>query len=373
MNKENLNTFKKENTIKLQENYFKYQNFLDKFWKSKIDKLTLESYCIWTWEWSFSYDLEFWLKELWSIGWWSSFKFWIFKNSKWWYSFVSSRFEDENNALERIKKAIKTIINLDINISNQNELDEISKVFSPMVAKKIIYLFHIEELLPIYSNDLLEEFLKFRETTEYDLSNELKWWINANKKLLNNEIKIIEKVDKNYLKNLKNENIIKTDLISRILFEEKKVDKDEVNQKLKSDSIEEDNNIYESLLQEKLNDYNNLLDKKNIEVKEDINLKIIELKNELIRKSAEQVGILWVILTVIVMNTSIFSKLEIRDPQDIFWTILLINTLPIIFYFVVLFLWDKKLENEKNKIFFFWLFLIIQFLLAYVFLFGKIW
>jgi len=378
MVKTNFNACYQEHKDTLNENLNKFKEFEEKFWKDGIKKLSLETYCIWTGEGSFSYYLEFWLTWLWSIKWWSSYKFWVFKSSKGGYSYVASRFQDENDALDKIKKAIISIINLNLSNLDKTKLEEISDVFSPMVARKITYLYHIDKLLPIYTDSLLEEFLY--ESNKNELIWSYEAWIKENMGLLANTKKEYGDPD------LDEKEGIKTDLISRFLFDQKGYDDNTVNQEIKSENDNENiiliNEMvikYESIVSdsEKIKNEIKEINKTLWDTKEDISKqlndtqeKLLDTKNEMVWKSIEYIWILWVILTVIFINTSIFSKLDISEPQDLIGIILLINTLPIIFYFVVLFLWDKKLSDKDNisKIKFFLSFLIIQFTLACLFL-----
>lgn len=134
------------------------KKLLNLFWtQEKLEKLDLNSYCIWKWsDNNFSYLLERWTQKLWSIRWWTASKFWVYYNKEKEKYMVSKYFSNEKDAIENIKNEI-------INIAFKYSLDEVvwSSVLSSMLKYKTYYIYNPDKIIPIYWDNYLKNILSF--------------------------------------------------------------------------------------------------------------------------------------------------------------------------------------------------------------------
>lgn len=177
--------------------------FLVSFPKELLWDFTLDDYCLWIEDSanSFSYALEWWTHNLWSVKWWSSRKYWIYYSEKNEEYYFWKRFKDELDWLDKINKVLKKISKIK-NIKELNkELNIINGtvVFSDLIFHKICYLYNPTELLPIYSFDNLKKFAldnwieDIQDKTYFELNFELLNKLYEDN-FLNSEIRTRDKV-----------------------------------------------------------------------------------------------------------------------------------------------------------------------------------
>jgi 5-methylcytosine-specific restriction enzyme B len=135
------------------------QQFLQRFSIAKLQSLTLQEYALGLDDYkdTFCYWLEFKTKDLGLIGGAPSMKHIVFfqkKKDKW---FFDKRYSDENSAFEAVRKGIEELVRL----GGEEKFDQLESVVpfdrQNLTRGKILYLYHADKFLPIYSLEHLKD------------------------------------------------------------------------------------------------------------------------------------------------------------------------------------------------------------------------
>ena len=135
------------------------QQFLQRFPIAQLPSLTLQEYALGLDDYkdTFCYWLEFKTKELGFIGGAPSMKHIVFfqkKKNKW---FFDKRYPNENSAFEAVRKGIEELVRL----GGEEKFDQLESVVpfdrQNLTRGKILYLYHADKFLPIYSLEHLKD------------------------------------------------------------------------------------------------------------------------------------------------------------------------------------------------------------------------
>lgn len=153
------------------------RDFQNEFYNYKyISEMSLDQYVIWKWELtrgSFCYYLEYLTKYLWST-WWNSYKYWTFYSKTRDDYVFSWQYVSENDALEQTIQFI-------LNVLNWEKLSNINTLVSPLISRKIYYLYNPEEIIPIYIEEYLDKIINYIWDLEIDSNDD---YFSKNKKIL---------------------------------------------------------------------------------------------------------------------------------------------------------------------------------------------
>jgi Endonuclease NucS C-terminal domain len=176
----------------------KLDEFLKKYPKEKLKDMTLDEFCLGKGEHSFCWWLEFGSTELGGIGGGSAKKHFIFySRKKGKYVYPAKDFENnDNKALEFVKKKlIETVELMEEERIKELDNDDFFNQYT-MLSRKTCYLYNHKKLLPFYSEDLLDYFVKkFLKEEDFDPDelNEMGYFPK--------NVKLLEKIRSNSLFN----------------------------------------------------------------------------------------------------------------------------------------------------------------------------
>lgn len=246
----------KDNEIK--ENLKIIDSFKLDFPVNKIRNITLDEYVVWKlneyWETntdSFCYRLERWdTSVLWSIRWWTAIKFWIYYSKDKKEYRYTNKFEDKDDAINRIGKFLYSLSKLD-NFSQISNLED-NNILSPMVIRKVFYMYNSEKIIPIFSTEVLLEKINKILWTDFndyveaqlkilDIYNE----INREEKSTYSFMIFLYKISNITIDNETTDLIIEKNIINKI-EEEEIISKEETNFKnnnKEKKEVEEVNNM----------------------------------------------------------------------------------------------------------------------------------
>lgn len=141
----------------LNENLKIIDNFIRDFPISKLKNISLDEYIIWKQNAnSFCHRLERWdTLELWSIRWGTAIKFWIYYHSETSTYKYTNKFGSKEEAIKRIWEFLYGVSNSKT-LSDLSTIED-SDVLSPMVTRKVFYIYNPEKLIPIFSTNALND------------------------------------------------------------------------------------------------------------------------------------------------------------------------------------------------------------------------
>lgn len=387
-----------ERIQRIQEDLSLLKDFQRRFPRNILETLTLEQYCLgWENKDSFSNWLERKTEQLGSIRGGFSSKFWVYySKTERRYKYTRFRFSDEHDAIIKIREALTGIF-YTFNRSILND-SKVINTLSTMVRYKVYYLYHPDDLLPIFNIDQIQEFLDLLwikdegAQSTYQLSEELYEWVcNKLGVLLKNLVR--EVIDMGNIRNMWlwigiEENIISRQLVVGLLYWYKNWG----NNRMLSWKMEDDTNVnnndvwtkentdvlldvvlerFEKTFQDNYSQYITTIEENKKSFDEKIKIESNDLRREIkdMEKNAMQfIGIFASIVTLLSVDVAFLKSFDTSNPFALIWAMLLVNVLPLAFYGIVIMIFGSE-KREKLKINYLVITLILQVLLGIVFIF----